>query len=181
MFNVTYTFVFKELFPNYDEFKRLLNIYITKSRVVTDEEDRETFRLLFNNFCNCSVAYDTPDAFYRHFFIEYYNSLEDYLIKLKMIQKLREMPLDELCRELESITNMAHNDNAIVTNPLSDILPYISTQTSSSSTGNKALAIQRAISLYRDNEVYQFLDRFKKLFIFVHGDRRAYFCPKGGC
>ena len=176
----TQTFMFKSLFPDFETFEQLRDTYITNGLTASVDEQQQIFKLLYNNFCNCSVAYDTPTAFYRNFFIEYMNCVDEYVNKLKLIKVIREMPLDEVYKELESINNMAHNDNAIVNNPLSEIIPYISSQATSISRGNKISALHRAISLYRDNEVTQFLDRFKKLFLFLHGDKKYYFCTKEG-
>ena len=176
----TQTFMFKTLFPDFDTFEQIRDTYITNGLTATVDEQQQIFKLLYNNFCNCSVAYDTPTAFYRNFFIEYLNSVDEYVNKLKLIKTIREMPIDEIYKDLESINNMAHNDNAIVNNPLAEIIPYISTQATTVSRGNKLTALHRAISLYRDNEVTQFLDRFKKLFLFLHGDKKYYFCTKEG-
>lgn len=174
------TFMFKTLFPDYEIFVQIRDTYITKPLSATDVEQQQIFKLLYNNFCNCSVAFDTPSAFYRHFFIEYVNSVDEYVNRLKLIKVIREMSIEDLTKEVETISNMAHNDNSIVNNPLTEIIPYISSQTTSVTKGNKASAIYRGLTLYRDNEVYNFLDRFKKLFLFLHGDKMAYFCTKEG-
>ena len=109
---------------------------------------------------------------------EYGNYCDDYIRKLDLIKKIRNMPIDELAKEVKSISNIAHNDNSIVDNPLRQIIPYVSTQTSSISSSNELLAIHRAISLFRDNESNIFLDRFKKFFIIIHGDKQAYYLNK---
>ena len=176
----TQTFMFKTLFPDYEYFEQIRDTYITGGLTATDAEQQQIFKLLYNNFCNCSVAYDTPCSFYRQFFIEYQNSVDEYVNKVKLIKLIREMPIDDVYKELESINNMAHNDNAIVNNPLTEIIPYISTQTTNVTRANKITALHRAVTLYRDNEVTQFLDRFKKLFLFLHGDKKYYFCMKEG-
>lgn len=176
----TQTFMFKTLFPDFETFVQIRDTYITTGISASVDDQQQIFKLLYNNFCNCSVAYDTPTAFYRNFFIEYQNSVDEYVNKLKLIKVIREMPLDEVYKELESVNNMAHNDNAIVNNPLTEIIPYISSQTTNITRGNKITALHRAVTLYRDNEVTQFLDRYKKLFLFLHGDKKYYFCTKEG-
>lgn len=174
----TNTFKFKDLIPDFNAFKTLSNMYIPDVVEATEIEQSKIFRLLYNNFCNCSVAYDTPSSFYRHFMNEYGNYCDDYIRKLDLIKKIRNMPIDELSKEVKSISNIAHNDNSIVDNPLRQIIPYISTQTSSISSSNELLAIHRAVSLFRDNESNIFLDRFKKFFIIIHGDKMAYYLDK---
>lgn len=175
MYNFTKTFVFKELIPSFDKFLELYDEYMIERLYLDNEELEKVYKILFNNYCNCSIAYDTPNAFYRMFFLEIFNSAEDYIIKLNMIRKLRELTVDELVNEYETITNVANNDNAVVSEPLKHIVPYITTQSSSASKGNKANAILRGLSAYRDNEVKYFVDKFKYLFLTIFGDYGIYY------
>ena len=169
MYNFTKTFVFKELIPSFDKFLELYDKYMIEQLFLDDDDLEKVYKILFNNYCNCSIAYDTPNAFYRMFFLEIFNSAEDYIIKLNMVKKLRELTVDELVSEYETITNVANNDNAVVSEPLKHIVPYITTQSSSASKGNKANAILRGLSAYRDNEVKYFVDKFQYLFITIFG------------
>lgn len=175
MYNFTKTFVFKELIPSFDKFLELYNNYMIEHINLDDDELEKVYKILFNNYCNCSISYDTPNAFYRMFFLEIFNSAEDYIIKLNMVKKLRELTVDELVSEYETITNVANNDNAVVSEPLKHIVPYITTQSSSASKGNKANAILRGLSAYRDNEVKYFVDKFQYLFITIFGDYGIYY------
>lgn len=175
MYNFTKTFVFKELIPSFDKFLELYDKYMIEQLYLEDEDIEKVYKILFNNYCNCSIAYDTPNTFYRMFFLEIFNSAEDYIIKLNMIKKLRELTVDELVSEYETITNVANNDNAVVSEPLKHIVPYITTQSSSTSKGNKANAILRGLSVYRDNEVKYFVDKFQYLFLTIFGDYGIYY------
>ena len=175
MYNFTKTFVFKELIPSFDKFLELYDKYMIEQLFLDDDDLEKVYKILFNNYCNCSIAYDTPNAFYRMFFLEIFNSAEDYIIKLNMVKKLRELTVDELVSEYETITNVANNDNAVVSEPLKHIVPYITTQSSSASKGNKANAILRGLSAYRDNEVKYFVDKFQYLFITIFGDYGIYY------
>lgn len=170
MFHVTNTFVLKELFKNYDDFKTKRDENIIGEVYSTEQQQLLVYNLLMSNFCNSSIAYDTPNAFYRHFFIEYWNCCDEFTKRIEMIKRLRDLSIDDLVNEMETITNVANNDNSPVENPLKEIIPYITTQSSSSSKGNKAMAYHRAITLYRDNEVNNFLNKFKKFFLSIHGD-----------
>lgn len=170
MFHVTNTFLLKELFENYNDFKEKRDEYIIAEVDSTNEQQLCIYNLLILNFGNSSVAYDTPNAFYRHFFIEYWNCCDEFTKRIDMIKKLRDLTVDELVNEMETISNVANNDNSPVENPLQEIIPYITTQSSTSSKGNRALAYHRAITLYRDNEVNNFLNKFKKFFLTIYGD-----------
>lgn len=175
MYNFTKTFVFKELIPSFEKFLELYENYMIEQLFLDDDDLEKVYKILFNNYCNCSIAYDTPNAFYRMFFLEIFNSAEDYIIKLNMVRKLRELTVDELVSEYETITNVANNDNAVVSEPLKHIVPYITTQSSSASKGNKANAILRGLSAYRDNEVKYFVDKFQYLFLTIFGDYGIYY------
>lgn len=177
MYNFTKTFVFKELIPSFDKFLELYNEYMIEQLYLDNEELEKVYKILFNNYCNCSIAYDTPNAFYRMFFLEIFNSADDYIIKLDMIKKLRELTVDDLVREYETISNVANNDNEMITgdSPLYHIVPYITTQSSSASKGNKANAILRGLSAYRDNQVKYFVDKFQYLFLTIFGDYGIYY------
>lgn len=166
----TKTFKLKELFTSFYNFTEIRDKYIVEPVNATETEQEIVYRLIFNDFCNCSVAFDTPNAFYRHFFLEYWNCCDEFVKRLNVIKQLRNLTLDEFKKEVESITNVANNDNAIVESPLTEIIPYITSQSSSVSRTNSAVAYARAISMYRDNEVNNFLRKFKKLFLQVHGD-----------
>lgn len=173
--NFTKTFVFKDLIPTFDKFLELYDNYMIEHINLDDEELEIIYKILYNNYCNCSVAYDTPNAFYRMFFLEIFNSGEDYIIKLNMVKRLRQLSEDDLVKEYETVSNVANNDNEIVSDPLQHIVPYITTQSSSTSKGNKANAILRGLSAYRDNNVKYFVDKFQYLFLTIFGDFGIYY------
>lgn len=175
MNNFTKTFVFKDLIPSFDKFLELYDNFMIEHINLDNDDLEKVYKILFNNYCNCSISYDTPNAFYRMFFLEIFNSAEDYIIKLNMVRKLRELTVDELVNEYETISNVANNDNVVVSEPLKHIVPYITTQSSSASKGNKANAILRGLSAYRDNEVKYFVDKFQYLFITIFGDYGIYY------
>lgn len=180
----TPTFTFKDLIPDFETFNDLWESYMIEPMYLSVNEMERLYRILYNNYCNCSVAYDTPGAFYRMFFLELYNCGEDYIIKMNMIRELRQLSIDELVKEYETISNVANNDNEMIPsdNPLYHIVPYITTQSTSASKSNKANAIVKALSAYRDNKVKYFVDRFKYLFITIFGDNLYYYCNnEGGC
>ena len=174
----TPTFSFKDLIPDFETFIDLYQSYMIEQLYLTLEEKERIYRILYNNYCNCSVAYDTPGAFYRMFFLEVYNCAEDYITKMNMIRQLRQLSIDELVKEYETISNVANNDNEMLQydSPLYHIVPYITTQSTSASKSNKANAIMRALSAYRDNQVKYFVDRFKYMFITIFGDYNVYYC-----
>lgn len=160
---------FKNIFPTFETFLQKANKYfpfalddLTNINMI--------YNILFLEFCNCNVAYDTEDSFCRHFFVTLCDEADNFQIKMLMIDELRRMDVNELMDEMTTIANSAQNNNEIIDSPLTEILPYISMQNTSTSKINKAVAISRALTLYRSQGVREFLDKFRKHFVNIHGE-----------
>lgn len=166
----TKTFLFKNLLPDFDTYKKYRDEYIPDFLQTSESNQQFLYRLIYNNFCNCSVAFDTPDAFYRNFYLKLWDVGDCYIEKIEKIKLLKSISIDELSTELETITNFAQNDNELNSSPLTELLPYITSQTNSRSKLNKALAINRAIEMYRENATFEFLNKFKNLFLTLLGN-----------
>lgn len=160
---------FKNIFPYADYFIQKASTYLP---ITLDELTNINliYNILFNEYANCNVAYDTEDAFCRHFFLSLADEADVFIKKMELVDELRRMDINDLMSEMTSIANTAQNNNEIVDSPLSEILPYISMQNTSTSKINKAVAISRAISLYRSQGIREFLDKFRKHFINIHGE-----------
>ena len=179
----TPTFKFKDLLPDFDSF-----IYNYRKFAPDNELDEDTapihnievaYNLLFAKYCQSSVAFDMKTAFYRSFYLIFWDEFELFSRKLDMIKFMRDIPVNELLTEYETITNVANNNNAVVDSPLNEVIPFISSQSSSSSKINKINAITRAIQNYRSNEGKIFVDKFKGLFLSYFSDFNVYY-NRGG-
>ena len=133
------------------------------------------YRLIFNKYCQSSVGFDRSCEFKQQFANIIYEEYDYFVSKLDLIKQIRAMTVNEMVKEYETITNVANNDNQVVESPLSQIIPYITTQSSSSSKINKVIALTRALREFRNNEVKYFLDKFKELFIQIIPYNRNYY------
>ncbi len=175
MDNFTVSWKMKDLLPNYDVFLELANEYLPDIADIDIACSNILYNLLWNNFCNCSVAFDTKEDFYRKFYSILWNEADYYLQKLEKIKEIRKMSNAELIKEYTNISNVAANNNKVVNSPLTEIIPYITSQATSTSSSNLLSAIGRAISEYRNNELEYFLDKFNKLFLDLHSDSVIYY------
>lgn len=165
----TRTFKFKDLLPDFDTFIRKYNEFAPES--LNDDSDingmRTAYILIFAKFCQSSVAFDRPNDFYRQFYSILWDEFEYFNSKLILIKQLHRVSPSDLITEYETITNVAANNNEVVDSPLTEVIPYISTQSSSTSKSNKINAIVRGIQAFRSNEGKYFVDKFKNLFLSI--------------
>lgn len=164
--NFAYTFLFKDIIPNLDDFKEFLDVY---TDVDSDEPFNEyCFKYLFNMYCNSNVKYDTEDAFCRHFGLSYENMYDQFKKRQSIVKKEYALTDDELAMSRFAIVNNAlddnvhHGDNEDL---LAKPLDYISAQNSSKERINLLQAYDEALYKITDNLLDEFIDEFRKHFI----------------
>lgn len=167
--NMVKTWKYKDLAVTSENCGTLYKQYVGEDLEINEDDLELVCNLLFNKFCQSTIAFETIQDFYRKFFIIFYDELDYFCQKMHLVKYLRSLNMDDLLKEYETISNMANNDNKIVDNPFASIIPYITTQSTSTSRINKVMGISRAIATYRNNEVNYFLDKFKGLFYTVFG------------
>lgn len=175
MDNMVKTWKYKDLAITVTNCPVLYQQYIDESLQMDEDDLKIVCKLIFNKYCQSTIAFDTISDFYRKFFIIFYDEVDYFLQKMKQIKYLRSLNGNDLLTEYENISNIANNDNKVVDNPLYSIIPFITTQSTSTSRVNKVMAISRAIATYRNNEVNYFLDKFKNLFYTVFGNSCYYY------
>lgn len=127
------TFLFKDIFPTFDDFKNAVEPIIYN----IDLSDSETlayvtyvYNSLYRRYANWSVAYDTPDGFIR----QVAGILDDICGKYKRQKELAEqlygLTLDEIREVNEAIVNNALNPNTSPSDPKQP-LDYVSSQSAS--------------------------------------------------
>lgn len=173
----TTTFKFKNLLPDFDTFVDKYNCFAPEQLELVGDisELKVAYNLIFSKYCQSSVAFDRPNDFYQHFFSIFWNEFDYFNEKLKLIKMLRHTNTSELLTEYETITNVASNNNEILDSPLNNVIPYISTQSSSTSKANKIAAIVRGIQSFRSNEGQYFVDKFKNLFLSIYPNYGIYY------
>lgn len=165
--NFAYTFLFKDIIPNYDDFVEFLSEY-TNVDVTDTTFNKYCFKYLFNRYCNSNVKYDREDAFCRHFGITYENMYSQFKKRQTIVKKEYALTDDELAMSRFSIINNAlddnvhHGDNVDL---LAKPLDYISAQNSSKERINMLQAYDEALYKIADNLLVEFLDDFRKHFI----------------
>lgn len=171
----TDNFKLKELFYNVYDMEDAIYKYKPFDTEYTTEDIQTIYMLIMNMYCNSTVKYDTPTAFYRHFTLTFCNYVDEFLAKYKLIQKLKGLTLEDLKVEMSNITNVANNNNRIVDDPLNEIINFITTQSSSVSKTNDILAINKSLTLYTDNLIFDFLNKFSYLFVDIFPTRCYYY------
>lgn len=175
MDNITFTWKFKDVIPDYDSFIQLFDEYRPAATGATEDDMRFIYRLIYNEYADRTVAFCERCTFYRRFYNILWNELEYFLKKLKIIQYIRNLDYSDMLVEYETIANVANNDNRIVESPLREIIPYITTQTSSTSKGNILSKLIEASQAYETNVSEYFLVVFEKLFIDIYPDYVVYY------
>ena len=102
------TIQFKQIFGTFEDFATECTNHSLSPIVYDVDLTQETiYRALYNNFCNCNIAYDTVDSFLRHFFLTYWDSVEEYSAVFRMIRRIRNLSLDEITSGNISVMNKA--------------------------------------------------------------------------
>lgn len=174
MSNNNLTFLFKNIFKDYDSFKD----FLIEEEIYTADEYQEIhkwlFKVLFREYSDSSVMYDTINGFKADFANRYY----DYFLRIKktkdLIEKINNITDEELLIINESINNISNNDNSFE----SDIrkpLTYISSQNFSTATNNKLESYVKAINNMQTLQIKYILGVFRDLFIYIYNKEEYYY------
>ena len=165
MSDFSLTFLFKNIFPTYDKFKEFTDEYII------DADDiflPTAYKWLFNRFANSNVAYDTEDAFKRHFA----NELDDCLNMMKFrqdrLKALYALTDDDLALVNVAFATVANAPNTEQPEALDKLLDYVNTQSANKLTTNKFESLLRAIENIADRGLEDWLNRFQRHFIRIY-------------
>lgn len=161
------TFYFKEIFPNFEDFIDFVTEYTTIDN--TDEHHAFLYKILYNFYCNSNVAYDTKDAFKRHFAITYQNIFEQFKFRTNKLKKLYELDDEELNVIQYGIQNVGLNDNSKLNNALDNVLEFVSSQTSDKTRANKFASYLTSVRDVADMYMRDFIDNFRQHFLCIFG------------
>lgn len=169
----TQTFKLKEIFEEQAD----INSFVVESvkKFFPDLDDDLIYLAswqLYNHYLNSEVAYDTPDAFKRHFAIACVDYVPQYVSRLKRLREINNLSTDELTNDSIIITNTASNPNERIESPLSEVVDYITEQDSTSQKGNKFELLTNAINRAQASYTQKFLSSFINLFIKVYDSSR---------
>lgn len=140
------TFLFKNIFPSFEEFKE----FLTNEKIVdlTNVENLTfaefMFKILFRRFHNSNIQYDTIDDFK----CDFANILEDYFARYKkqvdLIKKIEQLTEEDILRISTALANQSNNPNSKPTDPTQP-LEFVSAQAFTIARDNKLQAYLRAL------------------------------------
>lgn len=168
---------FRDIFPDVDTFKKFasnLNPPISGTQPLV----AMCYRWLFDRFATSSIGYDTPEAFIRHFGLDFTNAYEQLAMRSDMIAAQYALTPEEIRTTAEQISNMAGNDSSIYEegyDTLSKPLPYIAAQTSARTKDGKLAAYLSAIRNVTDLYMFEYLNRFERHFAHIYTPIINYF------
>lgn len=162
------TFRLKQL---YDEETLTSKLWSEVSKFYKDLDTTDfdlATHLLFYKYCNCEIAYDTEDSFYRNLVLTSIDLFPQYLYRLKWLKEIYSLSIDELRQGDVDIINNASAPNEKVDDPLNTYLDYLDGQTLQTTKQNKFDRLQDALSRNSTANTKRFLDGFANLFLKVY-------------
>lgn len=161
------TFYFKEIYPTLADFIDFITDYTTLDN--TDEHHAYLYKMLYNHYANSNIAYDTVDAFNRHFAVTYENIFEQFKFRTDKVKKLYDLADDELNVIQYGIQNVGLNDNSKLENALDNVVPFVSSQTSDKTRANVFVSYLTAVRDIADKYLQDFIDKFRSHFLCIFG------------
>lgn len=159
------TFYFKDIFPTNDDFLNYIKEY--EINELTDETDitfaNFIYKILFRQFHNSNVQYDTPDAFKTHLANRIEDVFQKYKRQQEIIQKTIQLTDDELTLLGEALANRANNPNTAPDDPRKPI-EFISNQVYSYTTNGKLQAYLTALNNIPTLLIKEFTGNCQSLF-----------------
>lgn len=141
------TFVFKEIYPDFESFEKFLNEYQVVDLSVLENVDfaKYMYKCLFRRYHNSNIQYDTIEDFE----CDFANILEDNFDKFKKqfdyVKKIEQLSEEDYIEISRAIANQAVNPNSKPDDPTQP-LDFVSSQAFTLAKDNKQQAFLRAIS-----------------------------------
>lgn len=159
------TFYFKEIFPKEDDFITYLIEYDIVD--VSGSENlifaKYIYKVLFRQYCNSNIQYDTPDEFKCDLANILEDSFDEWKKQLDVAKKTQELTDDELLEVTTAISNSANNPNTKLPNP-KDLIEYVGAQVSSFSSNGKLVGYVTALSMIPTHMIGKILKDCGRLF-----------------
>ena len=168
------TFYFKDIIPDYTTFKSILAEIPFTWNIADDFIIEHTFAILYRRFSTINIRYFVKEAFLDEFKVVYFNEINRYVRRYKLIQDIHAISNDDIVKMTTSINNFANNPNDVPSDVL-DPLEYISSQNYSVIKNNNLEAYVRALELLPSKYDKEFLDEFNYLFQQIYGQEVIYY------
>ena len=155
---------FKQIFPEWVDFKNFLNDYIVyfDNSELTDDRILIYYSLLRRQFANSNIAYDM-DIFLDKLSLLIEENFREFFKVRQLLELVHSSELKELLLGVESITNVAENPN--VKTDKDSIVDYIGTQSRTRSKENIVDRMYTLVDRLRINEVMIEVYKYSDLFI----------------
>lgn len=163
MSNFAVTFLLKDIFTSYNDFKN----FVTNYTNIDPESSTNAYlyKYILAKFHNSNVNYDTVEGFLTNFAITYEDNFKQFEFREKVLQSQYQLTVDELADVNTIITNTANNNNEKTENPLSTVIDYVSNQVSGVTRENKLLAYVKALDAVTNKYLRDFLDGLRHHFM----------------
>lgn len=159
------TIQFKYIFPNENTWKNWVNQINSYDYQKTDAF---FYTLLFEQYANTEILYDTIEAFKRHFASTYRNVRNRYINRQKIVQLINSITPDELTEQETMINIASFNNSSILDDPLNKINPYVDAQNATKTKTSKLSRYVEYLNALPDNFVFEFILEFQHHFKTVH-------------
>lgn len=147
--SIAFTFLFKEIFEDYDEWKDFIqsnsNI-IDYEDAIQSEFDEYCWNILSRHFSNVNIRYGTPELFKNALLNVYENKFQQFLKQKQLIDEIYKMTLDEIASLNDTLTNLARNPNEANDIDSDGKFTFISEQTYSKVNSNRFEAYLQALN-----------------------------------
>lgn len=160
------TKTFTQIWDNAEDF---VNEYHDLGIPVTIDDESATtlYYILYSRYANEHIASSDPNRFKYELFTIIWQYGPNWVKKLDVQKKLRELSENELLEGSRQIYNNATNPSNYPANFAEDELQYINNQNVAKNRKGKLEGYALLLSLLEDDVTETFIKRFKKLFLTV--------------
>lgn len=163
------TRTFSEIFSDADDFNAYLtNIDSNSNDVIADIQPKYKYiwLLLAARYANSHIASINEDQFKLKVWLIVHQYAPNFIKKLDLQVKIREMSDEDLMSTGLSVMNHANNPSAVTDTP-DTLVNTVDDQNTSTGKRDKSSAYMLQYDNLDDSLIDKFLDRFKRLFLTV--------------
>lgn len=160
--------LFRDIFPSVDDFvSGWLDSGLDEDPIITVAAIKKTYMLLFAKYSNSPITNNDEEQFKYKVWSIIFQYCPNWLKKLELQKKLRDLTDDELVIGEKTISNHAMNPSTLPTTSTTSELDKIDAQNVSIIKKSKINAYSQVYGLLSDNVTENYISRFKDLFMKV--------------
>lgn len=158
------TIQYKSIFPTLEKWKTWINGW---NNYNYQNSDTLFYNILNEHYANAEIAYDTTEAFKRHFITTYRNVRDRYMRRNDVVNMLNTITPSDLIEEETTVNVASFNNATALEDPLGKINPYVDAQNATKTTTSKLDRYVKYLNALPDNFIYEFVNEFQHHFISV--------------